>query len=154
MSIPFLIVRWEGRFMDIDFFLVLVLVISEVFKISFYFWLHCVVFVTSCGLSLTVASRGHSTVAMCRLLIDFSCCRAQALGTLASFSSCSVWLKLLSSCGMWNLHEPGIKPGSPALTGGFLSTSPRCPILVILNLYQLHNYLFKKIIEHCKKLII
>ena len=92
MSILFLIVMWEGRFMDIDFFLVLILVISEVFKISFYFWLHCVVFVTSCGLSLTVASRGHSTVAMCRLLIDFSCCRAQALGTLASFSSCSVWL--------------------------------------------------------------
>lgn len=33
VSIPFLIVMWEGRFMDIEFFLVLILVISKVFKV-------------------------------------------------------------------------------------------------------------------------
>lgn len=29
----FLIVMWEGRFMDIEFFLMLILVISKVFKV-------------------------------------------------------------------------------------------------------------------------
>ena len=33
-----------------------------------YFWLHWV-FMAACGLSLVVASRGYSLVAVCRLLI-------------------------------------------------------------------------------------
>ena len=71
----------------------------------------------------------------------FSCCRARALGLWASIvvarmlSSCGSWAPehRLSSCGaralllhgMWDLPGPGIKPMSPALAGGFLTTAPR-----------------------------
>ena len=70
----------------------------------------------------------------------FSCCGARALGTQASvvvvrrLSSCGSWVleRRLSSCGtqaqllrgMWDLPGPGLKPGSPALAGGFLTTVP------------------------------
>ena len=70
----------------------------------------------------------------------FSCYRAQALGTRASgvtalrLHSCSSWALEhgLSSRGShaslpldkWNLPGPGIKPSSPALAGGFLTTGP------------------------------
>ena len=70
----------------------------------------------------------------------FSCCRAQALGAWASvaaahgLSSCSsrALERRLSSCGARAqlLHHtcylpgPGIKPVSPALAGGFLTTAP------------------------------
>ena len=43
----------------------------------------------------------------------FSCCGARALGA---------WAQLLR--GMWDLPGPGLKPLSPALTGGFLTTAP------------------------------
>ena len=70
----------------------------------------------------------------------FSCCRARALGTRASvvvahrlssccsgalehrLSSCGAQPYLL--CGMWDLPGPGLKPVSPALAGGFLTTAP------------------------------
>ena len=71
----------------------------------------------------------------------FSCCRAQALGAWASvvvargLSSCgSRALECrLSSCGAraqllhgtWDLPGPGLKPVSPALAGGFLTTAPQ-----------------------------
>jgi len=51
----------------------------------------------------------------------FSRCRAQALG-FAGFSSCGTGAWLL--CGMWNLPQPGIKPLSLALAGGFLVRVP------------------------------
>ena len=70
----------------------------------------------------------------------FSCCGARALGTWASvvvarrLGSCGSWALecRLSSCdtraqllrGMWDLPGPGIKPMSPALAGGFLTTAP------------------------------
>ena len=70
----------------------------------------------------------------------FSCCRARALGAQASvvvargLSSCGLRaLELrLSSCGtrayllhgMWDLPGPGLEPVSPALAGGFLTTTP------------------------------
>ena len=69
----------------------------------------------------------------------FSCCRARALGAWASvvvahgLSRCGSQAleRSLSSCGtraqllhgMWDLPRPGIEPMSPALAGGFLSTS-------------------------------
>ena len=37
-------------------------------------------------------------------------------------SSCGTWALLLR--GMWDLPRPGIKPESPALAGGFLTTAP------------------------------
>ena len=58
----------------------------------------------------------------------FSCCGAQALGTRVSvvvargLSSCGSRAQLLR--GMWDLPGPGLKPMSPALAGGFLTTAP------------------------------
>ena len=63
----------------------------------------------------------------------FSCCDAQALGTLASVVAAhGLWSEGSSfSCtwayflhGMWNLPGPGIKPVFPPLAAGFLSTVP------------------------------
>ena len=70
---------------------------------------------------------------------DFSCCRAQALGTRASvvvahglsnglralehrLSSCGARAELLR--GMWDLPGPGLKPMPAALAGRFLATAP------------------------------
>ena len=69
-----------------------------------------------------------------------SCCRAQALGVRASvvvahgLRSCGSQAleRRLSTCGaqaqllysMWYLPRPGLKPVSPALAGGFLTTAP------------------------------
>ena len=54
----------------------------------------------------------------------FSCCRAWALGARPSvrLSSCGAWAQVLH--GMWDLPRPGLKPVSPALAGGFLTTAP------------------------------
>ena len=46
---------------------------------------------------------------------DFSCCRAQALGT---------WASLVVSHGMWKLPGQGIKSRPPALAGRFFTTEP------------------------------
>ena len=70
----------------------------------------------------------------------FSCCGVWALGTRASVvvaHGLSSWgsralERRLSSCaaraqlphGMWDLPRPGLKPVSPALAGGFLTTAP------------------------------
>ena len=62
-------------------------------KIFFtYFWLPWV-FIAVHGLSLVVASRGLLFVAVPRLLIAVSCCRAQALGP--GFSRCGAWTQRL-----------------------------------------------------------
>ena len=50
----------------------------------------------------------------------FSCCRGCAL--VCRLSGCDVQTKF--PCGMRNPLGPGIKPGSPALAGGFLSAIP------------------------------
>ena len=58
----------------------------------------------------------------------FSFCRAWALGMWASvvvalrLNSCGTQAQLLR--GMWDLPGPGLKPVSPALAGGFLTTAP------------------------------
>ena len=62
-------------------------------------------------------------------------CRTQVLGTQASvaaalrLNSCGTWAWLLQ--GMWNLPRPGIKPVSPTLAGGFLSTAPSRKSLIV-----------------------
>ena len=48
----------------------------------------------------------------------FSCFRAWTLGR-SSFGSCGFWASLLHK---WNIPRPGIKPLSPMLAGGFLTT--------------------------------
>ena len=91
---------------------------------------------SSCG------DRGLLFVAVCGLLIAVaSRCRARALGAWASLvvvrglSSCgsqalecrlrSCGARALLLRGMWDLPGPGLKPVSPALAGGFLTTAPR-----------------------------
>ena len=62
-------------------------------------------------------------------------CGAQASVVVAhGLSSCGTWAleRRLVSCGawaellhdMWDLPGPGLKPVSPALAGGFLTTAP------------------------------
>ena len=80
----------------------------------------------------------------------FSCCGAWALGAQASVvaacglsscgsralehrrSSCGTQAQLL--CGLWDLPGPGLKPVSPALAGGFLTTEPPGKALHMLHL--------------------
>ena len=69
----------------------------------------------------------------------FSCCGARALGMWASvvvacgLTSCGSWTQLLR--GRWDLPGPGLKPVSPALAGGFLTTVlPGKPQLSILHI--------------------
>ena len=78
----------------------------------------------------------------------FSCCGAWALGAWASvvvahgLSSCGAWAQLLH--GMWDLPGPGLKPVSPALAGGFLTTAPPGkPNRYIFN-YKRHIYSAQK----------
>ena len=93
------------------------------------------------GFSLVMVSRGHSLVAMCRLLIvvaalvaEHGLQGARASGALAhGLKSCSSRAveHRLNSCarawllhGMWDLPGSGIEPVSPALAGGFFITEP------------------------------
>ena len=91
---------------------------------------------SSCG------ERGLLFIAVRGLLIcgGFPCCGARGLGAWASvivarglrscgsralehrLSSCGAQASLLR--GMWDLPGPRIKPVSPALAGGFLTTAP------------------------------
>ena len=105
------------------------------------------VFVTACGLSLVVASRGYSLLwymgfSLWWLLLLWSMgSRPRGLQYLWSMgsvvvahglSSCGSWAveRKLSSCdayllhGMWDLPGRGFEPMSPALAGGFLTTVP------------------------------
>ena len=81
----------------------------------------------------------------------FSCCGARALGARASvvmargLSSCGTRAKLL--CGMWDLPGQGMKPVSPALAGGFLTTAPpgKSPVLYFYaHFLLLKTYMFRK----------
>ena len=99
----------------------------------FYFWLYWV-FADAQGLSLVAESGGYCLVTGHRLLTvaaslvvehdfrhtSFSGCGLQALER--GLNSCGAQAQLLH--GTWNLPVPGIKPVSPALAGGFLSTAP------------------------------
>ena len=94
----------------------------------------------SSGASGSYSSLGF-TVFHCS---GFFCCGAQALGFVgfssrsswaleSRLSSCGIWTYLLPcgslwdlpEWGMWDLPWPGIKPVSPALAGGFLTTRPQ-----------------------------
>ena len=76
--------------------------------------LHCWV-----GFSLVVVSRGHSWL----------CCVSFSLWWLLSLWSTGFRLHVCGTraslpCSMWDLHGPGIKPVSPAMSGVFLTTGP------------------------------
>ena len=112
--------------------------VLESSSVLFYFILFfCLrwVFIAACGLSLFAASWGYSSHRG-----GFSCCGAWALGAWASVVAAhglSSWgtralERRLSSCGtqaqllrsMWGLPGPGIRPVSPVLAGGLLTTVP------------------------------
>ena len=72
-----------------------------------------------------------SVAAACGL----SSCGLQALES--GLNSCGTWALLFR--GMWKCPSPGIKPMSPALVAGFLSTEPpgKCsPSILVDNLVK------------------
>ena len=120
-----------------------------------YFWL-CWIFVAVCGLSLVAASEATLRFGVrASHCSGFSCCGAWALGAWASV----VVVRRLSSCGsgalecrlsgcgarasllrgMWDLPRPGIKPVSPALAGGFLTTAPPGSPRILKYVYKLFD---------------
>ena len=106
----------------------------------FYFWL-CWVFVAAHGLFSSCGEWDHSLLRCAGFSSRWpllSCCEARAKGTWASvvvarrLSSCglralehrlSSCIRAQLLCGMWDLPRPGLKPVSPALAGGFLTTA-------------------------------
>ena len=107
--------------------------ILNLFILFIYFWLQWV-FVAARRLSLVAVSEGYSSLwctgfSLWQLLLlqstgsgcmGFSSCGSRALEH--RLSSCGAWAQLLR--GMWDLPGPGLKPVSPALAGGFLTTAP------------------------------
>ena len=91
--------------------------------------------VAPCGLSLLAWSAGYS-LSWCTgfflqwLLLSWSTgSRSTVLGSCGlwalegGYSSCGTQTQLF--LGMWNLPGPGIKPMSPMLGSGLLSTEPQ-----------------------------
>ena len=76
-------------------------------------------------INLSFAALGLRCGARASHCFGFSCCGARGLGSRAlerRLSSCGARAQLL--CGMWDLPGPGLEPVSPALAGGFLTTTP------------------------------
>ena len=69
------------------------------------------------GLFLVAASRSYSLVMMSRLLIAVVILLWNTVSRACGFSSCGS-----KPSGMWDLPGSGIKPVSPALAGGFVTT--------------------------------
>ena len=127
-----------------------------------YFWLLWI-FIAAHGLSL-VAARGATlrSSAWASRCAEFSCCRASTLGfcglggcssqTLEPRLSCGAQAQLLH--GMWALPGPGVKPVSPALAGGFLSTAPpgksslSILMLMVLNGFLSYMLLLLLLFDH------
>ena len=88
-----------------------------------YFWL-CWLSVSVCGLSPVAADRGYSPVEV----LGFSLRRRLSLWSpgpgLHGLQDYSHGGQVQLLCGMWPLPRPGIKPMSPVLAGGFLTSEP------------------------------
>ena len=82
-------------------------------------------------LSLFVAQVGVAVLCGARATRcgGFSRCRTQALELGLSSFGAGAWLLP----GMWSLLGPGLKPVSPALAGGFLSTGSPGKFLKIVS---------------------
>ena len=89
--------------------------------IYLFIWLHWV-FVAACGLSLVAASGGYSSLWCVGLSLWWFLLLRSMGSRHMGFSSCGPRSQLLH--GMWDLPRPGIKPVSPELAGGFLTTAP------------------------------
>ena len=88
--------------------------------VRMYVWL-CWVFVSVRGLSLVVASGGHSSSRCVGLSLSWLLVAEHRLQTLR-LSNCGSRAELLR--GMWDLPRPGLEPTSPALAGRFSTTAP------------------------------
>ena len=91
-----------------------------------YFWL-CGVLVSVRGLSLVVASGGHSSsrctgLSLSRPLTVAASLVAEHRLQTRRLSNCGSRAQLLH--GMWDLPRPGLEPVSPALAGGLSTTAP------------------------------
>ena len=88
--------------------------------VCMYVWL-CWVFVSVRGLSLVVASRGHSSSRCAGLSPSRPLVAKHRLQTRRP-SNCGSRAKPLR--GMWDLPRPGLEPTSPALAGKLSTTAP------------------------------
>ena len=96
--------------------------------VCMYVWL-CWVFVSVRGLSLVVASGGHSS-SRCGGHSSLRCAGLSLSRPLVAehrlqtcrLSNCGSRAELLR--GMWDLPRPGLEPTSPALAGRFSTTAP------------------------------
>ena len=102
----------------------------------FQCWL-CWVFIAVCRLSLVALSKGllSGSGAEASHCSGFPCCGAWAR---VGFSSCGRRTQL--PCSMWSLPGERIKPMSPALAGGFLTTGPPRRSLTLFILVKLRGY--------------
>ena len=109
----------------------------NLFILFIYLWLHWV-FVVARGLSLVAASRGYSLL-WCACFSPWWLLLFQSTGSRrVGFSSCGSWASERVLRSMWDLPRPGLKPVSPALAGGFLTTvPPGKPLQVIWNVLVL-----------------
>ena len=95
--------------------------VFDLFIYLFIFGCVCWVFVSVQGLSLVVASGGHSSSRCAGLSLSRPLVAEHRL-QMHRLSSCGARAYLL--CGMWDLPRPGLEPVSPALAGRFLTTVP------------------------------
>ena len=107
-------------FFLIFFFFNAILVCLHSFYVCMYVWL-CWVFVSVRGLSLVVASGGHSSSRCAGLSLSRPLVAEHRLQT-RRLSNCGSRAELLR--GMWDLPRPGLEPTSPALAGRFSTTAP------------------------------
>ena len=91
------------------------------FNLFIYFWL-CWVFVSVRGLSLVVASGGHSSSLHVGLSLSQPLLLQEHRLQTRRLSSCGSRAQLLR--GMWDLPRPGLEPASPALAGTVSTTVP------------------------------
>ena len=107
--------------------------LNKFINLIIYFWLHWV-FVAARKLSLVAMSRGCSLLRCAGFSLQWLLLLWSMGSWRAGFSSCGsrALERRLSSCGtraqllhgMQDPPGPGIKPVSPALAGGFLTTAP------------------------------
>ena len=140
-NIQFFFSFWQAYFPPFFFFFTLFIYLfiyfgcigSPLLRVGFLqFWRVGATLLAVRGLLVAVASfvaehglqvRGLQQLRCMGLVVvahGLSSCGLRALER--RLSSCGTRVQLL--CGMWDLPGPGIKPVSPALAGGFLTTVP------------------------------
>ena len=82
------------------------------------------------GLSLVVVSGAYPSLRCADFSLRWLLLLWSTGSRQAGLSSCGAGAQLL--CGMWDLPVPGIKPMTPALAGGFLTTAPSGKSLLTL----------------------